>query len=372
MSKYAINDTTLTAIADSIRAKGGTSDPIQVSNFASAIANLPSGGGLPPEALTITGDCSYRFAYGGWDWFIEDYANQITMEDVTAADNMFTYSKMTQIPIEINVSGRVNSMFAQSKIEHLDGLKLNNITGCGYMFHQCEYLRSVSFDLISFSNENEQRSYMFQNCNSLRSLPNNLFDNIIFPPTYVYYDAIYNGLCAYCYCIDEIKNLPVPDKTYDNNAFSQVSYYNFRLKSFTFKTNVDGSAKTANLKSQTLDLSSYTGYVSSSYHKRYILNYNSGITADKEVTDAESYAALKNDPDWFTVDIAYSRYNHDSAVETINSLPDTSAYLATAGGTNTIKFKGDAGSATDGGAINTLTEEEIAVATAKGWTVAFV
>lgn len=43
MSKYAINDTTLTAIADSIRAKGGTSDPIQVSNFASAIANLPSG-----------------------------------------------------------------------------------------------------------------------------------------------------------------------------------------------------------------------------------------------------------------------------------------------------------------------------------------
>ena len=46
--------------------------------------------------------------------------------------------------------------------------------------------------------------------------------------------------------------------------------------------------------------------------------------------------------------------------------------LATAGGTNTIKFKGDSGSATDGGAINTLTEEEIAVATAKGWTVSLV
>jgi hypothetical protein len=67
----------------------------------------------------------------------------------------------------------------------------------------------------------------------------------------------------------------------------------------------------------------------------------------------------------------YSRYNHDSAVNTINSLPDTSAYLATAGGTNTIKFKGNAGSKTDGGAINTLTAEEIAVATAKGWTVSF-
>jgi hypothetical protein len=99
---------------------------------------------------------------------------------------------------------------------------------------------------------------------------------------------------------------------------------------------------------------------------------NSGITADKEVKDDATYQALKNDPDWFTQKLEYSRYNHDSAVATINSLPDTSAYLATAGGTNTIKFKGAAGSATDGGAINTLTEEEIAVAIAKGWTVTLV
>ena len=34
-----------------------------------------------------------------------------------------------------------------------------------------------------------------------------------------------------------------------------------------------------------------------------------------------------------------------------------------------INFKGASGSATDGGAIDNLTEEEIAVATAKGWTV---
>jgi hypothetical protein len=97
-----------------------------------------------------------------------------------------------------------------------------------------------------------------------------------------------------------------------------------------------------------------------------------GITEDKFVYDDLTYQALKDDPDWFTYKIAYSRYNHDSAVNTINSLPDTSAYLATAGGTNTIKFRGEAGSATDGGAISTLTEEEIAVATAKGWTVTLV
>lgn len=93
---------------------------------------------------------------------------------------------------------------------------------------------------------------------------------------------------------------------------------------------------------------------------------------DKEVIDDTTYAALKNDPDWFTCNVAYSRYNHDSAVATINSLPDTSAYLAANGGTNTIKFKGAAGEKTDGGAINTLTAEEIAVAAAKGWTVTLV
>lgn len=45
MSKYSIEDTTLTAIADSIRSKAGTSDPIQVSGFADAIAAIPTGGG---------------------------------------------------------------------------------------------------------------------------------------------------------------------------------------------------------------------------------------------------------------------------------------------------------------------------------------
>lgn len=45
MSKYSIEDTTLTAIADSIRNKAGTSDPILVSGFADAIAAIPTGGG---------------------------------------------------------------------------------------------------------------------------------------------------------------------------------------------------------------------------------------------------------------------------------------------------------------------------------------
>ena len=140
------------------------------------------------------------------------------------------------------------------------------------------------------------------------------------------------------------------------------------MKAQSFALN-NGVPYTVTWKSQVISLGIYVGYYQ---YKSDILNYNSGITADKEVKDDATYQALKNDPDWFTCDVNYSRYNHDSAVATINSLPDTSAYLATAGGTNTIKFKGQAGALTDGGAINTLTEEEIAVAAAKGWTCSFV
>jgi hypothetical protein len=134
-----------------------------------------------------------------------------------------------------------------------------------------------------------------------------------------------------------------------------------------FKTD-NGVPYTVKWKSQTIDLTTYVGYAPNG---DTIINYNSGITSDKMVKADAQYQSLKNDPDWFSIERPYSRYNHDSAVNTINSLPDTSEYLATAGGTNTIKFTGNAGSSTDGGAINTLTAEEIAVATAKGWTVTF-
>ena len=151
-----------------------------------------------------------------------------------------------------------------------------------------------------------------------------------------------------------------------SNFFTSFCGRCHRLKNLTFKTNSDGTPISASWSNQTIEFTDYVGWA---INKSFILDYNSGITADKQVTDDATYQALKNDPDWFTTNVKYSRYNHDSAVATINSLPDTSAYLATAGGTNTIKFKGASGSKTDGGAINTLTEEEIAVAAAKGWTV---
>ena len=89
------------------------------------------------------------------------------------------------------------------------------------------------------------------------------------------------------------------------------------------------------------------------------------------INSEETYNTQKNDEEAFVVGEDRSFYNHTSAVETINSLPNTKPYLDANGGTNTIIFEGNAGAKTDGGAINTLTDAEIAVATAKGWTVSF-
>ena len=91
MSKYVIDSSTLTSIADAVRTKGGTTEPIVVSDIPTAITNLPSGGGgdLPEEALVISGDCNYRFAYNGWNWYIEQYGDRITTKNISYANNMF-------------------------------------------------------------------------------------------------------------------------------------------------------------------------------------------------------------------------------------------------------------------------------------------
>lgn len=49
MAVYAINDTTLTAIADSIRAKKGTVDPIKPEDMAAEIASIEGGGSPEPD-----------------------------------------------------------------------------------------------------------------------------------------------------------------------------------------------------------------------------------------------------------------------------------------------------------------------------------
>ena len=374
-----IDDIIFSDIADAIREKNGETTTYKPAEMPAAIIAIEGGGGggdLPEEALTVTGGCNYRFANDGWNWFIKEYGDKIKTENITDMTNMFSGClTLEEIPFDFNFK-ITNSVPAMNVFQNCKKLKVIgkfvNFKPASFqsVFNSCYVLRYLpEFENCDFSTLNNSTSggahSGFYYCYSLREIPTSLLKQIKNKSTSTYVASYYNTF-AHCQSLDELNGVAISEATFTSNAFSSTFSNITRAKNIIFDTNDDGTVKTANWKSQLIDLTYSVGYASSTTN---ILNYNSGITADKRVTDDATYAALKTDLDWFTTDINYSRYNHDSAVNTINSLPDTSAYLATAGGTNTIKFKGAAGAKTDGGAINTLTEEEIAVATAKGWTV---
>lgn len=371
-------------IGDAIRAKTGKTDLLTLDQMPIEIAAIETGGGdLPEEALRLTGNCQYKFVYDQWNWFINEYGNRVTTDTISAMTWMFASSKtLENIPFEIN--GYAKGSCSMSRMfygcEKLKSLpKINNLkpANIDYIFNGCKSLREIPEDYCEGwdwtghkTGSSMAHSYMLADCFSLRKFPMDLFKYM--SPTIGYTSCYFYGNFSNCTSLDELVDLPIPyTTTWTGNAFSSSFRNACRLKNVTFEKNEDGTPKVVNWKGQTIDLT--TAGAANYTTQNYIVEYNSGITIDKRVADDASYQALKNDPDWYTSLTAYSRYNHDSAVATINSLPDTSAYLATqSSGTNTIKFNGGAGANTDGGAINTLTEEEIAVATAKGWTVTLV
>lgn len=374
MANVLVNENSLTGIADAIRSKNGSTDTYKPSEMAAAISAISGGSGpeIPDSAFVIREDGAYWDYLGKWDTFIEAYKDRWSTSNLQNCSYMFFYSNLANIPFEINIGNNVilsNMLAGVKALVSPPTINANNITVQsikGFMSSSnIKYIPDNYFDfIVDIYNSSSNISSIFESCNKLRNFPSSANVLPIKSKNTSYTYGFYNRMCFSCSVLDEIINLGVNTKTITNNQFNLTVSYCYRLKNFTFE-----SGKTANWKSQVIDLSTQTGYGGVGV----ILDNDSyDIPKGKRVTDATTYAALKDDADWWTTNIAYSRYNHDSAVATINSLPDTSAYLATAGGTNTIKFKGAAGSATDGGAINTLTEEEIAVATAKGWSVSLV
>ena len=381
MSKLFIENTTLTAIGDAIREKTGKTDLIAPGDMPAEISSITTGGGGDIEPVVLRED--QQFGCGGAiaSKYIELFGNGVSTDNISNAYCMFRYYDNETIPFEINfkdaVTHKINQMFYGCK-----NLKsLPKINGCipsdtTSMFAYSWALREIPEDYFNNSDfsymEKQTSPYacdihgMYQYCHSLRKVPLSWMKHT---NPYLNYSYGYYQLFQRCYALDELTDLPVLGKKTEwiTNAFGTAFDYNHRLKKLTFELDENNQPIVAKWKGQTIDLFYWVGYTTGI--KSCFFDYNPGITTDKEVTDDATYQALKNDPDWFTTKVEYSRYNHDSAVETINSLPDTSAYLAEKGGTNTIKFRSGSGSATDGGAINTLTEEEIAVAAAKGWTV---
>lgn len=359
--------------------KNGTYTPDEgVDGFNKVVVDVEvSLGDMPEELLILTGDQSYRFYASAWQAFIDTYGNQVQTRDLTKTEYMFGGLNIQELPFSINGSSTGSGMSARLMFNRCYLQVCPIITGkidaVEFMFQYCENLQTppdfTEIDISPLLNDDyEQEGSVCNCCYSIRSLPMTYYKklkNRTIPKNQSH--SPYRRLNKGNYNVDEIINMPVMTlDAYTSNAFYQSFEANYCLKNFTFETQEDGTPYIASgWRGSIIDLTP-AGF---SYEVYMI--YNSGRDANKRIYNEETYQLYKDDIDSYAAGgnspVHYSRYDKASAIRTINSLPDVSG----SGGTNTIKFRGEAGLKTDNGAINTMTEEEIAVATAKGWTVSF-
>lgn len=367
-----------TDIAAAIRSKNGLETQYRPDEMAAAISAIESGGNSDwptNEDLIFTGYCDTLFQYDHWTNFLNKFKNRIVVDATSVVSKMF-YScpslvDLSGLNIRISASNNFSnqtSMFNScenlEKLPHIEAPTIKDVN-CTNCFDSCYKLKEIPDDFMILADDAQASSgqSMFYNCYSLRHISSK-FLRYFRPKSY--YNSIYYSGLAYCISLDELVDAPInTTSTLNSNMFNKVEYL-CRLKDFIFETQEDGTPyASSNIYYQVFALRDYIGYVRDNWIST--LTRYTDFTEATRVIDDESYQRLKDNPDYWTSDIAYSRYNHDSAVRTINSLPDLSTKPEDK--YNNIIFKGENGSKTDGGAISTLTEAEIAVATAKGWTV---
>ena len=335
-----------------------------IESYANVVVDVAASGGGDLEPVVLSGNCDYACAGDLANSVIPQMKGKITTNNIYQAPYMFYNSGLAEIPFELNFypnydMTEVNSMFQNAgNLKKFPTIKNLNPKNASQMFAYCHELTNIpegatstwSFDKWHTSTA-AQVQHMFRGCYRLRHIDSNLLQNLWNCNTLYLYN-LYYYLFSECYALDEVRNLGVSTATLTGNAFNNTFYECAHLKNFTF---VGG--KSASWSNQVIDLTT-VGYFPG-WGVR-----SDDFTMDLKVTDLASYEALNGNSAWWTSEAAFSRYNHDSAVATINSLPTITA----SGATNTIKFRGNMGSGY-GKAISDLTEAEIAVATAKGWTV---
>lgn len=426
MSKVFIEETTLTNIGTAIREKTGKTDLIAPGDMPAEIRGIVSGGGsddcnglhIPEEALTINAD-KFTFAYNVWNWFLEETKGKLNITTATGSSLFYQSTSLKEFPdFTIKVKRSSNTT---APVDILDA----TFTGCSNLgkmpniyigrdpdtqivpwviikkmaplgdfgdkqcifFEDDTIIKGFAYDSFQnykgdypawlFELTNIDWDYMRANTSTFGGiLPvnwNNAYyiRNIpVLKDCYVthtvggYYTPWYSLNLQGCYSLEEVI-LPRPG-TVANTSNQLTSDFNrlFRLKSFTFDVQEDGTPYTANWRNQIIDLTLNTGY------GPLLINVpNTEFTNEDKITTPEQWRDYIDGtyPNGWSDRLEYSTFGKTSAIELINTLPDTSAY-----GTNTVKFKSGSASAIEGENISDLPEEVIAVATAKGWTITFV
>lgn len=301
------------------------------------------------EDLTFTTNTSYSFSNDRFSWLFNNY-DGIKIKSGDNSSYMFAYC---------------HSITDLSNVQVTFPFSASNVTG---MFRDCQKLKY--FPRMSGTVESVYR--MFYHCLAVEEFPDDFFDNLKLEENY--YAQPGGGIFMDCQNLKKMPQLKtffdtsgIPPRYTDNNVLAQLFYGCRSLKQIT-NIPIPKEYQTTEVQQNMLYLSF------SETHSLTNLTFTpiqNPLPWAEQIIDLTSNVGFKKVNYSDSTSQLYSVYNHDSAVETINSLPDTSAYLAEVGRTNTIQFYSNQGAKTEGGAIGNLTAEEIAVAAAKGWTVTF-
>ena len=377
MADYLIKDATLTNIADAIRAKKSSTDTYTPAEMATAISSIETGGGggeLTEEDLTFTGDLRYFNYYGRMSKLIKKYGSLMRFNDITNLSYAFNgndslNSDFSNWTINLSRCELTSCFESQGSIKAFPKFQ-GTVKSLNCLFRYSNNIELISDDLFSadtkfiFNNWQNDYSYIFTDCRKLKKVPL-WFGNMTFTVdkdlNYSPYSMIYNNTFFNCYKLKELilPIIPSPAKL-RSNCFMDTFENARSMRKFVFAPPPAGNESVL-WTEQTINLADGE------------CGYDSFASGSKVIYNDETYNLYKNDPDARAQTLEYSFYNHDAALETIRSLPYAQFVdIPNSELQNVITFYGESGSATDGGAINTLTTAEIAIATNKNWTVSFV
>lgn len=181
MANYIVSDTNLTAVANAIRTKGGTSEQLEFpDDFVSAIGDIQTGGGVTVEALSVTENGTYTAesgkAYspvtvnvsgGGTDDLLLLEQNQLTSRTSTAATlvRQYLYYYCTSLTSVSYPNATSIDSCAFYNCTNLTSVSFPAAMSVGNSsFYNCSSLTSASFPAVTYI-----ASSAFYNCTNLTS-----------------------------------------------------------------------------------------------------------------------------------------------------------------------------------------------------------
>ena len=146
MAKTANLQDFLTDVANSIRTKTQTTDPINAQDFSDKILSISGGGGTTVKnLLDATKSASYLF-YNYTGTSVDNLIQYSDTENVENMSRTFYGSKVVRVP-ELNTSKAKNFSyaFAYSSINEFPNWNFSNAESISYLLQQC---KSLKIDIV--------------------------------------------------------------------------------------------------------------------------------------------------------------------------------------------------------------------------------